>query len=254
VDDSPVTDGSFPLPPLDRLPSGRHRLSREAVKSSQRGRLLFAIAQVVAERGYAAATVADIVDRASVSRSTFYEQFPDKQACFIAAFDYGVEFVLAEMERSWRELDGGDWRAHIRSDLRTLIEVLSREPAFARALHVEVLAAGSVALEHRAQILGMFSERTYAVHRRARAQDPTLPALDRNAFELHSGGVDELIRSRLLHDRDADLTDLIDPVSRATLLMLGDRPGGDHRGSLPGAQQSPAPPPAGFRGGQTGRS
>jgi AcrR family transcriptional regulator len=220
--DSPVTNGSFPFPPLDRLPSGRHRLSRETVRQSQRGRLLFAIAQVVAERGYAAATVADIVDRASVSRSTFYEQFPDKEACFIAAFDYGVEFVLGEMERAWAELDTDDWRAQVRSDLRTLIEVLAREPAFARALHVEVLAAGPVALEHRAQILGMFSERTYAVHLRARDADPALPALPRDAFELHSGGVDELIRSRLLRDADADLTQLIDPVSRATLTMLGD--------------------------------
>jgi AcrR family transcriptional regulator len=197
-------------------------LSREAVKQSQRGRLLYAIAHVVAERGYAAATVADIVDRASVSRSTFYEQFPDKEACFIAAFDYAVEFVLREMERSWQELDSHDWRAHVRSDLSTLLQVLAREPAFARALHVEVLAAGSVALEHRAQILSMFSERTYAVHVRARRHDPTLPELPRDAFELHSGGVDELIRGRLLRDRHADLVELIEPLVTATLIMLGD--------------------------------
>src|SRR5438067_613553 len=123
-----VSAGSFPLPPLDRLPSGRHRLTREAVKQSQRGRLLFAIAQVVAERGYAAATVADIVDRASVSRSTFYEQFPDKEACFIAAFDYGVEFVLGRMQQAWEALKTPDWRDHVRSDLETYIGVLAREP------------------------------------------------------------------------------------------------------------------------------
>lgn len=215
---------SFPLPPLDRLPSGRHRLSREAVKQSQRGRLLFAIAQVVAERGYAAATVADIVDRASVSRSTFYEQFPDKQACFIAAFDYGVEFVLERMQQAWDALDSADWREHVRSDLQTLLTVLAREPAFARALHVEVLAAGPVALQHRADILAMFSERIRGVHAGARAENPSLPELPPAAFALHSGGVDELIRSRLLADPDADLTELIEPVVRATLVLLGDRP------------------------------
>lgn len=211
---------AFPLPPLGRLPSGRHRLSREAVKESQRGRLLFAIAQVVAERGYAATTVADIVDRASVSRSTFYEQFPDKEACFIAAFDYGVAFVLAQMERAWAELDSDDWRAHIRSDLATYIKVLAHEPAFARALHVEVLAAGQVALEHRAGILAMFSERTHGVHQRARERDGSLPELPPAAFALHSGGVDELIRERLLREREAELTELIEPLTRATLAML----------------------------------
>src|ERR1700722_4612614 len=125
--------GASPLPPLDRLPSGRHRLTREAVQESQHGRLLFAIAQVVVERGYAAATVADIVDRASVSRSTFYEPFPDKEACFLAAFEYGVDFVLRRMEKARTELSSSDWRDTISADFGTYLTVLSREPAFARA-------------------------------------------------------------------------------------------------------------------------
>src|SRR5882724_3806888 len=65
-----------------RLPSGRHGLAREAVVASQRGRLLDAMAEVVAEKGYQATTVADVVERAGVSRRTFYEQFPDREACF----------------------------------------------------------------------------------------------------------------------------------------------------------------------------
>jgi AcrR family transcriptional regulator len=212
---------SIPLPPLDRLPSWRHRLSREAVKESQRGRLLFAIAQVVAERGYAAATVADIVDRASVSRSTFYEQFLDKEACFIAAFDYGVDFVLRRMELARAGVNSADWRDLIGADFGTYLTVLSLEPAFARALHVEILAAGPVALAHRAEILALFSERTRSVHLAARVADESLPDLPDVAFDLHSGGVDELIRGRLLADPDADLTQLIEPVVRSTLLMLG---------------------------------
>src|SRR5450755_2520420 len=101
---------SFPLPPLERLPSGRHRLTREAVVESQRGRLVYAIAQVVAEKGYAAATVADVVDRASVSRSTFYDQFPDKETCFLAAFNEGAEFVLNRMHSAANSLGPArDW-------------------------------------------------------------------------------------------------------------------------------------------------
>jgi AcrR family transcriptional regulator len=217
-----VSTESFPLQPLDRLPSGRHRLTREAVKRSQRGRLLYAIAQVVAERGYAAATVADIVDRASVSRSTFYEQFPDKEACFIAAFDYGVEFVLGQMQQAWEAIDSPDWRAHVRSDLGTYLRVLASEPAFARALHVEVLAAGPVALSRRAEILALFSGRTRRIHERARRLDPSLPELPDAAFALHSGGVDELIRTRLLEGGVDGLAALADPVIAATLRLFGD--------------------------------
>jgi AcrR family transcriptional regulator len=212
------------LPPLDRLPSGRHRLTREAVIESQRGRLLFAIAQVVAEKGYAATTVADIVDRASVSRSTFYEQFPDKEACFLAMFNFGVEFVLGQMLEAREQLGPDqDWRAHVRSDLVTYLNVLAAEPAFAWALHVEVLAAGPAALERRAQIFALFTARTRRIHELARSADPSHPKLPPEVFELHTGGMDELIRERLRTRGVPGLAELAEPVVAATLAMLGDQ-------------------------------
>ncbi|HTX45441.1 MAG TPA: helix-turn-helix domain-containing protein [Solirubrobacteraceae bacterium] len=221
---------ALPLPPLDRLPSGRHRLSREAVESSQRGRLLFAIAQVVAEKGYAAATVADIVDRASVSRTTFYEQFPDKEACFIAAFDFAVEYVLGQMRQAWEELGEGDndgerdWRERVRSDLTTYLRVLASEPAFARALHVEALAAGPAALERRAVMLSLFADRTRRVHELARAAEPSLPELQQAAFAVHTGGVDELIREWIRTRGAGSLPELAEPALAATLAIFGALP------------------------------
>jgi AcrR family transcriptional regulator len=218
-----MSASSFPLPPLDRLPSGRHRLSREAVESSQRGRLLFAIAQVVADKGYAAATVADIVDRASVSRTTFYEQFPDKEACFLAAFDFAVEYVLGQMGAAWEALgdEQRDWRDHVRSDLHTYLHVLASEPAFARALHVESLAAGPAALERRAQMFALFAGRTSRVHELARAADPSLPELPSEAFALHTGGVDELIREWIRTRGAESLPELAEPALVATLALFG---------------------------------
>jgi AcrR family transcriptional regulator len=215
--------GSSPLPQLDRLPSGRHRLSREAVQESQRGRLLFAIAQVVAEKGYGGATVADIVDRASVSRSTFYEQFPDKEACFLAAFDFAVEYVLGQMRDAWEQLGAGDdWRAHVRSDLTTYLKVLAVESAFARSLHLEVLAAGPAALDRRAQMFALFGDRTRRINELARAQEPSLPALPAEAFALHTGGIDEMVRE-WLRTRGADtLPELAEPALAATFALFGD--------------------------------
>jgi AcrR family transcriptional regulator len=218
-----MSESALPLPPLDRLPSGRHRLTREAVQASQRGRLLFAIAQVVAEKGYGATTVADIVDRASVSRSTFYEQFPDKEACFIGAFNFGVEFVLGKMREAWERLEErDDWRTHVRSDLTTFLGVLASEPAFARALHVEVLAAGPAALAHRAKMFELFALRTKRVHALAREQDPRLPELPDSAFTLHTGGADEMVREWLRTRGAETLPELCEPLLQATFALFGD--------------------------------
>ena len=67
------------------LPSGRHGLSREHVVRSQRLRLLGAAVAVAGTDGYAAMTVSAVLARANVSRKTFYEQFADREHCFLAA-------------------------------------------------------------------------------------------------------------------------------------------------------------------------
>jgi AcrR family transcriptional regulator len=197
-------------------------LTREAVVESQRGRLVYSIAQVVAGKGYAATTVADIVDRASVSRSTFYDQFPDKEACFLAAYDAGAEFMLHRM-RSARESLGidPDWRRQLRSDIETYLSVLASEPAFAWSLHVEVLAAGNAALSRRAHVLGLFTERTRRLHVEACRLDPSLPELPPAAFTIHTGGMDEIIRDCLRTEGVDALVSLREPAVKATLAMLG---------------------------------
>src|SRR4051812_43743942 len=72
---------------------GLRRLRREEVASSQRARLLRAMAEVAAEKGYANTVVADVIARAGVSRRTFYELFRDKQDCFLAAYAETVELL-----------------------------------------------------------------------------------------------------------------------------------------------------------------
>src|SRR3954454_22306613 len=140
-----MTASASPSNPSSRLPSGRHGLTREAVIASQRGRLVDAMAQVVAEKGYAAATVADVVERAGVSRRTFYEQFEDKEACFLAAYDVGLTVVLNRISAAV-EMSAG-WRGRARAGVEAFLALLAAEPAFARALQLEILTAGPAALE-----------------------------------------------------------------------------------------------------------
>ena len=193
----PSSSKTAPPPSLSRLPSGRHKLSRESVEQSQRHRILVAMLHTVAERGYAATTVADIVAFASVSRSSFYANFTDKEACFVATYGFAMDYVLGRVRAATESLKDESWRSHAQTGLRAHMEVLASEPAFAITLHVEVLAAGPVAFDHRAQMLGSVATQFAELHELARAQQPELPEVPPAAFALYTGGLDELIRDRL---------------------------------------------------------
>ena len=89
-----------------RLPRGTHGLDRSLVAASQRTRLLEAVGRAVADRGYAAATIDDIVRDAGVSKKTFYEHFTDKLDCFLAAYEAASDELLEHMRAAQEGADG----------------------------------------------------------------------------------------------------------------------------------------------------
>src|SRR5947207_10643268 len=88
------TEASRTRVEMTPLPRGRHGLSREEVAASQRLRLVRAMAEVMAEKGYARTSVADVLGRARVSRETFYELFGSKEECFMSAFEQAYGRIL----------------------------------------------------------------------------------------------------------------------------------------------------------------
>ncbi|MGH2922719.1 MAG: TetR/AcrR family transcriptional regulator [Solirubrobacterales bacterium] len=214
-------------PATARLPSGRHRLTRDAIVGSQRGRMLEAMVDVVADKGYPAATVADVVARAGVSRRTFYEQFRDKEACYLAAYEAGVDYVLGRIREDAASVPVHDWRGALRSNIETYLRVLADEPAFAWSLHVEALSASPAALAQRARIFARFTDRTRRAYERARSEDASKPPLPDEAFAFHSGGIDELIRECLRARGAEALPTLIEPAVATTMALFGEREDGD---------------------------
>ncbi|MEY9894194.1 AcrR family transcriptional regulator [Catenulispora sp. MAP12-49] len=130
------------------LPRGNHGLSREEVAAAQRGRLLTGMLEVVAEKGYAAATVGAVLSRARISRQTFYEHFTDKQDCFLAAFDRSADHFALLIERSL-----GSPRDPVLERLDRIFEAylgaLAGSPTTARIFMIEIYAAGYPALSRR---------------------------------------------------------------------------------------------------------
>jgi AcrR family transcriptional regulator len=201
-----------------KLPKGRHPLTRQAVAASQRARMLDALALAVAEKGYAVTSVADVVERAWVSRRTFYEIFPDKEACFLAAYDEGKEYLLGSIREALRGLPEKDWRARSSASIRAYLRALAARPAAAWAFSIEVFGAGSKALARHAAII----ERWVAQWRRLRqlAKPGRASASEDARLRVLVGGIEELVRECLRTRGAGHLEELAPSISAIAVSML----------------------------------
>jgi AcrR family transcriptional regulator len=138
------------------LPRGRHGLTRDQVVHSQRTRIFRAMAETMAEKGYAATSVADVLRAAKVSRETFYEQFESKEDCFMSALEAAVDVVIAAAFAT--PPAGGTPLERFDRGLRTYLDALAENPALSRLFLIEVYAAGPAALERRAAVQRRFAE------------------------------------------------------------------------------------------------
>lgn len=129
----------------ERLPSGRGDLAEPLIAHSQRERILVAMAESCARKGYGATTIADIVEAAGVSRATFYELFKDKEDCFHAA----MELSLADAMGRIVEVYSPDkpWATMVRDAAAAFLDLLATRPAFARMALVEAPSTGDRAFE-----------------------------------------------------------------------------------------------------------
>jgi len=195
-----------------RLPRGRHGLPPEVVSRSQRERLLAATMRIVAAKGYAATRVTDLTEEAGISRTTFYELFADKEACFLAAYDNAVDGLVRRISAAYEA--ERRWPDRIRAGLATLLEALAEDPAQARLGLVDVAAAGPAAQRRfRAavqRLMPFFDEgRDFAPGGR------NLPA---NASRMAAGAVVGLISDELVAGRAEELPSLLSDLLFATLI------------------------------------
>jgi AcrR family transcriptional regulator len=172
-----------------------------------RGRLLGGLALAIVEKGYAAATIADVVRHARVSKRTFYEHFADKEACFLALYAAVSEHLLGVIESAVRA--DGPWRARVEAAARAYLSELAAQPALTRTFLVEIQAAGPRALAARRAVLERFAEQLRVLTAEAAADDgadiaPLSPAL----ATAVAGGINELMLQAVEDGRVQELADL----------------------------------------------
>jgi AcrR family transcriptional regulator len=195
-----------------RPPRGRHRLPPEVIARSQRERLLEAAVRVVSEKGYGATTVADLTREAGISRTTFYEMYEDKEACFLAAYDGAVDALVRQVSVAYEAEEG--WPRRARAGLAALLEALAAEPDLARLALVDVSAAGPAAQRRYRAAL----QRLTPFFDEGRDFAPGGRSLPANTSRMAIGAVAGLISDALVEERAEDLPGLLSDVLFATLV------------------------------------
>jgi len=169
--------------------------------TGKRQRILRGMLEAVGTQGYEQVAVQDAITRAGLYRQAFYDNFRDKEDCYLEALDAGSAWVELAMRKAIA--DEIDWRGQLRGALTGLLGFLDEEPEIGRALLVEVHAAGPRAV----------SKRTGAMERAAKAVDlareeseDEAPAI---AAEAVVAGILAVLHSRLAGREEGDFTRLL---------------------------------------------
>ena len=176
---------------------------REEVVRNQRERLFAAMVASVAERGYEATRVDDLVELSGVSSRSFYDLFADKRSCFQAAVEAMIEGAAAFALRGAN--DGGTWEERAQRGFENFATMIVAQPAAARLLLVDAFAAGSEVMAILERAVEGFEQMTAAML----AQSPERAAMPAEMIQAHVGAQAEIARTRLRRGREGELPTLM---------------------------------------------
>ena len=206
---APIRPGVF-FSPRGELPRGRYALDRDAVKEAQRERLMSAFSELVADRGLARVSVTDVVAHAAVSRAAFYACFDGLADCADAAYERFISVLLTRLAEAMDPTD--HWHAFVESAVRAYLEALQADPVVARAMQLEMDAAGTPARLRRRLALKQIADVISARHSELREEDPSMGPLPDEAFLGMVYAVRQLACDVLDVDAEPDLLVLVTPT------------------------------------------
>ncbi len=176
------------IAPVVPFPGLRARAPRE--------RLLEAILLVSGEMGYEQVAVKHVIERARASRATFYKHFEDREDCFAQAYGDASQWLYRRLLGAAKRQP--TWREGLRAAMAELLEFCANQPAIAKAIFVEVHAAGERSLAQRRDLM----ERLSRALDSARREIPTRQAPPPVTSTFMVGAIDTLVCAKLM-DGDA---------------------------------------------------
>jgi AcrR family transcriptional regulator/DNA-binding MarR family transcriptional regulator len=181
------------------------------MRELQRSRILSAVVELTTEGGARRATVARVVERAGVSRGTFYELFENRNDCLAATFD-AIVAMIADRARAACPTKSR-WLDQLRSGLLAALEFFDEEPRLAHLCIVEAMAFGPATLNRRAAVLDELAEILDQGGSGARGR-PAPPLTAESAI----GGAIAVVYARLLRRDQRPLVDLLNPLTALIVL------------------------------------
>lgn len=195
-----------------RLAPGRGTPRQEA-RQNQRERLFAAMVAVASTKGYAATSVADLVEVSGVSSRSFYEQFADKEDCFVAAMDEILGITQRLTEAALEANGDGPVPAH--AAVEALVRMAAAQPAAAKLCTVMAFCAGESPRQRIAQAVSDLS----ALLRRGDEEGPNRDGMPTELTQAIFGGVALVLYGRLARDEVEDLAELGPRLRRWTLAI-----------------------------------
>ncbi|QEC49052.1 TetR/AcrR family transcriptional regulator [Baekduia soli] len=205
-------------------------MARPAPSTDQRGgqellhrrRLLQAMASVVAEHGYAATTIADVVRVARVSKSTFYAHFDDKEHCYVALYSTATDKVIEAMREADEQAGalGLPWRGHLLAVNRAHLGALAAGGPLTRSMLIEVQTAGPSAQAMRRDVFGRYARLMCELGEAVRRDEPRLRRLSPGIALGIVGGVNELMMEAIERGPVEAITGLVDVATELWAAVL----------------------------------
>jgi AcrR family transcriptional regulator len=164
--------GKTAVAPLyQRLPHGPHRLGPEAVVRNQRTRMHGAMIEAVAASGYERTSVKQVVSLAGVSRRSFYEQFANKQECFLATYDLIAGRGAGRVSAAYRAAEG-EVEDRLQAAFGELGEAISTNWNSANLVILEAPKVGAPALLRLRRASATFEQMLSACFEHASTSSP----------------------------------------------------------------------------------
>lgn len=194
------------------LPRGRHPMTREEVLVIQRERIMVAFVELIAAHGYNAVNVGHVVSRAGVSRSAFYECFDGPEGCAIACYERFTEVMLALVGAGLAASD--DREIWVSSAVEAYLGTLQKDLVVAKAVLIEMDAAGAPARQRRRSAIVRYAEVIAARYEEFRAHDKQLGHLSLSAHLSSVYAIRQLACDALEDEDTPDLLALAPDVNR----------------------------------------
>jgi AcrR family transcriptional regulator len=203
----------------------------DEVAENQRRRMYGAMIEAVAANGYGRTSVKQVVTLAGVSRRAFYEQFANKQECFLATLDLIASQAMDHIASSYRAREG-TLEERLGAAFATFAEVVRDNPKGARLMLVDAPSAGPAGWERLTETLTLFEERLGASFEYA----PDAAPLPRPVARAIVGGLRRATFVRLAEARTDEMPELTQDMLSWALAFRTHRPSplGSRLRALPG--------------------